>query len=175
MRIYILLLLGLIISGCASNSKDLTADINFASLNAKSESKFRENPEINFVIKGGFFKEYILQEPANVIWGRVKKCYSNDKDFWLIKDSVTVITYEQTLVGIMYAPVFVPFVGGYTIASVITVDKISNNSSKARFYVSPKHGGLSGTEALLDMFPPLFEKNIRSEGCPEDPVLSIYG
>jgi len=76
MRIFILLLVGLILSGCQSGG-DIRADLNMAVLTVETEKEFRNLPMLKEFKNSIDVYEFTVDVPVELVAQRFKHCWSD--------------------------------------------------------------------------------------------------
>jgi hypothetical protein len=161
MRIFILLLIGIIITGCQRPGSDLRADLNLNALTMDSEEAFRNLPEILKYKERANKHTFTTRVPLDLAAQRFLYCTDKQNkltsSLWLVSDGLQTINYKNTYVTTASRPLT-----GYSIWELWELDALSDNLTKVTLYPQQSFLGIS-TEKIAKIWENYIAKGISGE------------
>ena len=161
MRILLLLLLGLVISGCQRPGSDLRADLNLHALTMDSEEAFRNLPEILKYKERANKHTFTTNVPLDIAAKRFLYCAEKQNKLtsavWLVSDALQTINFKNTYVTTASRPMT-----GYSIWELWELDPLSENLTKVTLYPQQSFLGMS-TEKIAKIWEDYIAKGLNQE------------
>ena len=160
MRIFILLLLVLVISGCQRSGSDIRADLNMAVLTTDSEQKFRSLPMLTDFKSSVNEHKFTTNVSVNTLAERFTHCANSENNIigkaWLVKNALEINNYKNTYVTTASRPF-----SGYSIWEVWELDPVSNDETNVALYIKGSFDQSSKFKA--QRFEDFYAKGISEE------------
>jgi hypothetical protein len=134
MRIFILLLLGLVISGCQRSGSDIRADLNLAVLTVASEEEFRDLAMLKEFKSKVNEHKFTTDVSLQLLVHRLKHCANSENQIigkaWLVKNALEINNFENTYVTTASRPL-----SGYSIWEVWELNPVTTNKTDVTLYI----------------------------------------
>lgn len=158
MRIFILLLLVLVISGCTSQGGGVRPDLNLSALTVNSEEEFRNTPALMAFKSKQKEHSFVVDVPLQTVADRFLYCLGKEVvRESLVKDDDIMVVYENTYVETIYN-----MFKGSIILSVWELDALSSNKTNVSLYFWDAPIGNS-TEFRASRYKDYWAKGISEE------------